>query len=77
MATSADPTLLDTSAAIALVRPDQQGHHDALARLRITGGSVYDALVGAVAVEQGLRLISLDRRAEPVYLALGVDLELL
>jgi predicted nucleic acid-binding protein len=48
-----------------------------LARLGITGGSVYDALVGAVAVEHGLRLISLDRRAERVYLALGVDLELL
>ena len=48
-----------------------------LARLDITGGSVYDALVGAVAVEHGLRLVSLDRRAEPVYRALGVDLELL
>lgn len=139
MATSADPVLLDTSAAIALVRPDQDGHRavrtrltgrsmglaghaafetfsvltrlpppqrltpkaaarliatnfpatvhlsptraldliDTLARLGIPGGAVYDALVGAVAVEHGLRLVSLDRRAEPVYRSLGVDLELL
>ncbi|MGH2719856.1 MAG: type II toxin-antitoxin system VapC family toxin [Actinomycetota bacterium] len=43
----------------------------------IAGGSVYDALVGAVAVEHGLPLASRDVRALPTYRALGVRLELL
>jgi predicted nucleic acid-binding protein len=43
----------------------------------ISGGSVYDALVGAVAVEQGLPLATHDRRALDTYRVLGVDVELL
>jgi len=50
---------------------------DELADLGIAGGSVYDALVGATAVEHGLALASLDRRALDTYRALGVDLELI
>ena len=41
----------------------------------IAGGSVYDALVGAVAVEHGLRLVSRDRRAFETYRALGIEVE--
>ena len=45
-----------------------------LARLGISGGAVYDALVGAAARQHGRRLASGDLRARPVYEALGVDL---
>ena len=41
------------------------------------GGSVYDALVGAVAVEHDLTLVTRDRRALQTYRALGVNVELL
>lgn len=47
-----------------------------LARLGISGGAVYDALVGAVARQHGLPLVSADGRARPVYEALKVDLNL-
>lgn len=43
----------------------------------IAGGSVYDALVGAAAVEHGLTLMTLDRRAVDTYRALGVAIDLL
>lgn len=51
-----------------------------LARLRsgdVGGGAVYDALVGAVAVEHAVPLVTRDRRALDTYRALGVDVELL
>ena len=48
-----------------------------LARLGISGGAVYDALVGAAARQHGLPLVSADARARPVYEALGVDIELI
>jgi predicted nucleic acid-binding protein len=47
-----------------------------LARLGISGGAVYDALVGAVARQHGLPLVSADVRARPVYEALKVDFDL-
>jgi predicted nucleic acid-binding protein len=43
----------------------------------ISGGSVYDALVGAAAKEHQLPLATLDRRAVDTYRALGVDVVLL
>lgn len=43
----------------------------------ITGGSAYDALVGAAARAHGLPLISRDQRAAEVYRAIGVEFELL
>ena len=49
----------------------------ALSALRLSGGSVYDALVGAVAVEHDLELVSRDRRAQGTYVRLGVRLRLL
>ena len=48
-----------------------------LASLGIAGGSVYDALVGAAAVESGLALLTRDARAVPVYRALHVDIEVI
>ena len=50
---------------------------DALGKAGIAGGSVYDALVGATAVEHGLKLATRDHRALVTYRALGVDLEFL
>jgi predicted nucleic acid-binding protein len=46
-----------------------------MAKLGLGGGAVYDALVGATAVEHGLGLLTRDRRALPVYRALAVDVE--
>lgn len=48
-----------------------------LGMLEIAGGSVYDALVGATAVEHDLPLATRDRRALPTYRALGVRVELI
>jgi len=41
------------------------------------GGSVYDALVAATAVEHDLWLVSRDRRALDTYRAFGAEVELL
>ncbi len=46
-----------------------------LAPADISGGSVYDALVAATALESGLPLLTCDRRALPVYRALEVPYE--
>ncbi len=43
----------------------------------IAGGSVYDALVGAVAAEHDVSLATRDRHALDVYRMLGVRVELL
>ena len=43
-----------------------------LGTLGIAGGAVYDALVGAAAVEHGLTLITRDRRAADTYRRLEV-----
>lgn len=48
-----------------------------LARLGISGGAVYDALVGAAARQHRRPLVSGDARARPVYEALGVEIELI
>lgn len=48
-----------------------------LGKLRVTGGAVYDALVGAAALAHGCRLVTRDRRAVPTYRDLGVDLLIL
>lgn len=53
---------------------------DLLERLvegEIAGGAVYDALVGATAVEHGSMLATLDRRALDTYRVLGVAVEML
>ncbi len=50
--------------------------YEQLARLAIAGGAVYDALVGAVAIEFGAVLATRDRRAIDTYRALEVRVEL-
>lgn len=44
-----------------------------LGRLRVSGGSVYDALVAATAAEHGLVLATRDRKALPTYEAVGAQ----
>jgi predicted nucleic acid-binding protein len=46
-----------------------------LATLGISGGAVYDALVGAAARQHRRPLVSSDERARSVYDALGVQIE--
>ena len=48
-----------------------------IAGLGISGGAVYDALIGAAARQHRLPLVSSDARARPVYEALGVEIELI
>lgn len=43
----------------------------------VSGGAMYDGLVGFTAARTGHRLLTLDRRAAPTYDRLGVDYELL
>jgi predicted nucleic acid-binding protein len=43
----------------------------------ISGGSIYDALVGIAAAEHGITLLTLDRRAKPTYESIGVSFHLL
>lgn len=47
-----------------------------LAVAGVSGGSVYDALVGATAVEHGVALVTRDRRALGTYRSLDVDVVL-
>jgi predicted nucleic acid-binding protein len=48
-----------------------------LAAAGIAGGGAYDGLVGLTAASHDALLLSRDRRAAPVYAALGVRFELL
>jgi toxin FitB len=50
---------------------------DSFGRLRVSGGSVYDALVAAAAVEHGLTLVSRDARALATYDAVGAEVRYL
>lgn len=60
------PTLKGTKRVYALL-----GEHN------IVGGAVYDALVAQAALDNARTLLSLDRRAEATYVAVGVQFELL
>lgn len=48
-----------------------------LVRLGISGGAVYDALVGAAARQHGRPLVSGDLRARTVYEALGLEVQVI
>lgn len=48
-----------------------------LADVSISGGAVYDAVVGLTAQHRGHRLLSCDRRAARTYERLGIDVEYL
>jgi len=48
-----------------------------LAAAGIHGGAIYDGLIAVAARDAGATLVSLDRRAAPVYALLGAPYELL
>lgn len=48
-----------------------------LARLGVSGGAVYDALVGAAARQHGRLLVTGDARARSVYQALDVEIQVI
>ncbi len=48
-----------------------------LAKMGVSGGAVYDALVAAAAAHHQLPLVSRDRRATETYRAFNVEVELL
>ncbi|MEX0863343.1 MAG: type II toxin-antitoxin system VapC family toxin [Acidimicrobiia bacterium] len=50
---------------------------DTLVALGVSGGSVYDALVGYTAVAHGLPLVTRDDRALKLYRALGASVTIL
>ncbi len=50
---------------------------ETLGKSRIAGGSVYDALIAATALEHNLKLATRDQRALVIYRALQVDVEVL
>ena len=56
---------------------DAAGVAAELARLGVSGGSVYDALVGAAARSCGMPLISRDQRARATYESLGVQVRMI
>lgn len=62
-------TFLDSAASAELAHR--------IAETGVSGGAVYDALVGAAAAASGLTLISRDRRAANTYRAVGARVELL
>jgi len=62
---------------VALSGAQQEALVPELARLGITGGAVYDALIGVTARTHGLALRSLDLRAAPTYDAIGVEYQLI
>lgn len=60
------------------ILPDPEvsvGIVDVLSVGGITGGAVYDALVGLAALHAGTSLVTRDRRAAATYAALGVTVE--
>ncbi len=61
---------------VVLPRDGYERVLDIAATRGITGGAVYDALVGATAHEAGATLLTLDRRAIPTYQLLQVDYRL-
>lgn len=79
---SVDPA--DAADLMSVVFPDvvwlaAQGHEELrsrLAALGVSGGAVYDALVGEAARTNGCRLLTRDLRARRTYDLLGVDHQL-
>jgi toxin FitB len=51
--------------------------HRTLSRLKISGGAVYDGLVGLTAREHGLRLVTRDARAVSTYALIGVETQII
>ena len=66
----------DFPASGFLAEAEAEGLGAEFARLGISGGAVYDALVGAAARQHGRPLVTGDPRAKPVYEALGVEIQI-
>jgi predicted nucleic acid-binding protein len=64
-------------APLALPSASQRDLVDFAARSGLLGGAIYDALVAATARRASATLLTRDRRAVPVYEAVGVRYELL
>jgi predicted nucleic acid-binding protein len=62
---------------LALDEREQGALVAGLAERSISGGAVYDALVGTTASSHGRTLISCDRRAAATYEKLGIEVEYL
>src|SRR5699024_9799772 len=61
-----------------LLSPEATGTvHRELARLGISGGATYDALVALAARENEALLVTRDARARPTYAAVGARVEVL
>lgn len=58
---------------LTLPGPKHQALLEALAEAGLAGGAVYDGLIAATAHHHRARLLTLDRRAIPIYRALGAD----
>jgi predicted nucleic acid-binding protein len=58
---------------LSLPHSEHQGLVSKLAKNRISGGAVYDALVAMTAAHHGRTLLSCDRRAARTYDRLGID----
>jgi predicted nucleic acid-binding protein len=67
----------DFPASVTLDADQVPGLRRELAELGIAGGAVCDALVGAASRAHGLPLLSRDRRAQPTYEMLGVDVRII
>jgi predicted nucleic acid-binding protein len=51
--------------------------HRTLSRLKISGGAVYDALVGLTSREHSLKLLTRDARAIGTYALVGVETQII
>jgi len=63
-----------------LLRLSPSAYRDFLASLpdrEVKGGAAYDALIAAVAADNGCELITCDRRAAPIYERYGVRIAVL
>lgn len=76
----ADPTLVaeylrEDFSGERLVLPEEERRRfvQRLASLSISGGAVYDAIVGLTANQHGYKLLSCDRRAARTYERLNID----
>lgn len=61
---------------IALTPDAQRLALERLVSLGVAGGKTYDGLIGITAAAHGATLVTLDRRALPIYALVGTDVEL-
>jgi predicted nucleic acid-binding protein len=74
---SSSPAYQRRCSPVAVGARESRALMASLAQNGITGGQVYDALVGATAKHHGIVLTTRDRRAADTYRKLDVDFEIL